>query len=259
MDIDPHPTIFPCESIHRRHVDSPDEQHVHHDTPALIDNLEPAGRGQLECADRHDAFHGKPGGIRRCECTNRHNIVERVAGRIGELQRSDGHDNQRWKPGRIGELERSDGHDNQRWKPGRIGELERSDGHDNQRWKPGRIGKFDCPNRDDDQDGKPGCFRRLFRADDHRNLLLDLSGWFRAGTVRPDHPGRTGLDIDFFIDEFDERRFGVRNGRCADVNDDDRLDRLRQRRSGCIFGADIDLNQFQSVSLSEKQSASRSG
>jgi hypothetical protein len=240
MDIDPHPTVFPRESIHRRHVDSPDEQHVHHDTPALIDSLEPAGRGQLEYADRHDAFHGKPGRIRRCECTNRHNIVERVAGRIGELKRSDGHDNKRWKPGRIGELERSDG-------------------HDNQRWKPGRIGKFNCQNRDDDDDGKPGRFRRLFRADDHWNLLLDLSGWFRAGTVRLDHPGRTGLDIDFFIDEFDERRFGIRNGRCADVDHDVVLDQRRQRRSGCIFGADIDLNEFQSVSLSEKQSASRSG
>ena len=191
MDIDPHPTVFSRESIHRRHVDSPDEQHVHHDTPALIDSLEPAGRGQLEYADRHDAFHRKPGRNRRCECTNRHNIVERVAGRIGEL--------------------------------------DRSDGHDNQRWKPGRIGKFDCPNRDDDQDGKPGCFRRLFRADDHRNLLLDLSGWFRAGTVRLDHPGRTGLDIDFFIDEFDGRRFGIRNGRCADVNHDVVLDQRRQR------------------------------
>jgi hypothetical protein len=213
MDIDPHPTVFPRESIHWRHVDSPDEQHVHHDTPALIDNLEPAGRGQLEYADRHDAFHGKPGGIRRCECTNRHNIVERVAGRIREL-------------------ERSDGHDNKRWKPGRIRELERSDGHDNQRWKPGRIGKFDCPNRNDDDDGKPGRFRRLFRESDHRNLLLDLSGWFRAGSVRLDKPGRTGLDIDFFIDEFDKRRYGIRNGRCADVNDNDRLDRLRQRRSG---------------------------
>jgi hypothetical protein len=221
MDIDPHPTVFPRESIHRRHVDSPDEQHVHHDTPALIDNLEPAGRGQLEYADRHDAFHGKPGRIRRCECTNRHNIVERVAGRIGEL--------------------------------------ERSDGHDNQRWKPGRIGKFDCPNRDDHDDRKPGRLWRFFRADDHRNVLLDLSGWFRAGSVRLDKPGRTGLDIDFFIDEFDKRRFGIRNGRCADVNDNDRLDRLRQRRSGYIFGEDVDLNPFQSVSLSEKQSASRSG
>ena len=221
MDIDPHPTVFPGESIHRRHVDSPDEQHVHHDTPTLIDNLEPAGRGQLEYADRHDAFHGKPGGIRRCECTNRHNIDERVAGRIGEL--------------------------------------ERSDGHDNQRWKPGRIGKFDCPNRDDDDDGKPGHLWRFFRADDHRNLLLDLSGWFRAGSVRLVHPGRTGLDIDFFIDEFDERRFGIRNGRCADVNHDVFLDQRRQRRSGYIFGEDVDLNQFQGVSLSEKQSASRSG
>jgi hypothetical protein len=80
------------DSAHRRHVDAPDEQHVHHDDSIFVDGHRPTGFGQLKRTDEYDLGDGKPGRSGELKCADGHDLVGRQPVRIGERGRADEHD-----------------------------------------------------------------------------------------------------------------------------------------------------------------------